>query len=549
MLLPQPVIRRHAALLASLALLAILSAPQVGRFVARRSSLGVPPPCLPTDHACDRAVAAGLATEPEYGRGAAFVDIDGDGWEDIWDSNAFENKMAPSRLWRNRGDGTYEPLELGIDFGRYRCSSWAGSWADYDNDGDPDLLLVNASFACAGMLVLFRNDFSTGGRMTDVSAAAGIPDAHREWWNASWADFNRDGFSDFAVVDRLGGTRIYENRNGTSFHEVAADVGVTTSPSAFGRNPVWFDFNRDGWPDLYVAGETHHSLFQNDGGMRFIDASELLDTRAYTEDCFGRHETPGPCVFTAAAEDFDQDGWIDLYLGRWWLQDIVLMNRGGKTFDSHGRDVGLDMATAPDMSENTMGLGVGDITEDGYPDVIIGTGHPAGTSKPLIYCSGNEGGVLRFRRCNQDMSALLGASHTHGIAIGDPDHDGDADIFFNRGGSNRWDKQHGANHRAANAYIVRSPRGKQKTAAVRLVGTVSNRDAIGAMLSTETAPKHYYPVHSGQGFQSHNSPWLLITLGDADTVPIRIIWPSGTVSTANIQNGERVTITEPAGRP
>lgn len=512
--------------------------------------------------ACNLAEPAGLSGSLGHGRGAAFVDIDSDGWDDVFDGDtAHADGGGAAQVFLNQKNGTFRSVPLG-DIGislRDPCAAWGAAFADYDNDGDTDALFANGGYCTEpSSLVLFENRLAETGKLFfSKSNASGITGERHLWWGASWADYDRDGWLDFAAVDRAGRVWLYRGQGNGTFREVADELGVTISFQD-GKNPVWIDYDLDGYPDLYLAGMDRHALYHNDGGVRFHHAAEPamgFETLGHDSNLIGfpwpyvdnRPGTALPFVFAAVSADFNQDGWPDLYLGREFLQDFVLVNQKDGTFKGYGREAGLDMKVEPDRSENTMGLGVGDVNDDGYPDIFLGAGSPRQEWMPIAYC--NTGTFpLMFTRCYRSITVGVGKTQTHGIALGDPDRDGDTDMFFNLGGAHptrgRPDIRDSHAH---NAYIVRDPRQRPKTAAIKLVGAKSNRDAIGARVSVGGSPAHHYTVLSAQGFQSQNSAWLSLALDETGAAPITITWPSGLVSWATAQNGERLVIAEPTG--
>ncbi len=483
---------------------------------------------------CNEAERAGFTVDgPAYGRGAAWVDVDGDGWEDLWQCDTgtgYPDHPRRSMLYRNRGDAVFEAEDLDVPW-TLMVANWSGTWADYDSDGDPDLFLVSGGYSQPSRIALLRNDLLTNGEMTDVSEAAGIRTDPQKWWGAAFADFDRDGHLDLAVTAIDGPVVVYHSLGDGTFDDVETDLGIAIGQGD-AKNPLWFDYDVDGDPDLYVAGVTEHHLWRNDGAGGFTDVTESVFTPLDV----------GIPVFAAAAADFDQDGREDLFLGRWDLEDYILLNRGAGDFERVGADVGLDMRDFPVTDENTMGLTVGDVTGDGWPEVFIGTGRPEERGNPILYC--HEGEPLRFRRCSDDVVAGQGLSRNHAIALADPDHDGDTDFFWSLGGHVEYDLETGADSRQLAAfYVNRAPH--TPGAVVRLVGTASNRDAIGAHLVVRGTETRHYFVHGAQGFPAQSSEWLPATLGEAATGTVTVTWPNGAVSEHEVADGDRVELVEP----
>lgn len=508
--------------------------------------------CPHGDTMCNLAPEAGLAN-PAFGKGAAFVDVDDDGWDDIWASDS-DARSGPdygiSTLYRNQGDGTFRPFDLGIN-PEDLYLNWAASFADYDNDGDQDVLLMNGGYGGDSSLVIYRNDLSDHGRFTRASEDTRLDAGIETWWGAMWADYDLDGWLDFAVTPVEGRAVLYHSLGDGTFERVPILPNPDSEPTREDmKNPVWFDYDVDGYPDLYVAGPAP-SLYHNEGDGTFTDVSKMAnlgDLRAV------------PYVFAAAAEDFNQDGFPDLYLGRFMLQDLILLNDGGAGFTVHDRDAGIDKVVGtpqsplgyddPNWAENTMGLGVGDFDEDGRPDVFLGTGNPYRKYLDLIYCNtGTAGGALAFERCSDPIVRGHGEKQTHGIVLGDADRDGDVDVFFNIGGMRVFRGIQPPESRDPHAFYVRERRAERRTATVHLEGTRSNRDAIGARIRVEGSEVHHYTVKSSQGFQSQNSAWTVVALGTQEKATVTVQWPNGGECDARLWSGDRVVLREPADLP
>ena len=513
--------------------------------------------CRPEMAYCNRAIETGIHTAKFYGRGSAFVDIDGDGWDDLFLANT-DDRWEPknygsSMFFINKRDGTFTPkpaTEFGINTADLR-STWNGSFADYDNDGDPDLLLANGGYTGNSNLALYENRIAEGKGFVSVTAASGIEIANAAlgtWWGSSWADYDGDGKLDFVVTRVRGKALVFRNNGDKTFTLATAGLGVDVVMQD-GKNPVWLDYDVDGDPDLYLAGMQEHAFYRNDGGTKFTDVTrEVFPEQLPLLE--GWRLPPQPIVFAAAADDFNQDGVDDLYLGRWSLQDLVLINDGKGKFKQHGTDWGLvtsldDRPESAAPFENTMGLAVGDLFDDGYPDVIIGTGDPRRAAPDIVFCN-KEGKT--FERCTDRI--LTGANRIwrtrgHGTVFSDFDHDGDSDIAINLGGHPTFDAVEGRISEEWPALYVNQRATTGKTATLTLVGKLSNRDALGARVRVSgSAPRHYV-VRSMQGFQAQNSKSLVVTLGSNTTADVEIRWPAGGVQKQTIKAGDRLTITEP----
>ena len=517
--------------------------------------------CSGNDEICNVTQIAGLGGDISSGRGVAFVDYDGDGWDDIFaadtDGRLIPGDFGVSKFYRNNGNGTYTPVNA-VDLGISEDDLFgtnAGSFGDFDNDGDPDLLLANGGFTTKSTLVFYENQVNENGTFVEATALLGGGSTANQvlsfWWGASWADYDNDGFLDVIVTRTKGRPLLFHNNAGVDFTEVAVQMGIdmvflSGQATGFenGKNPVWTDFDNDGDADLYIAGIFKHAFYENINGNSFVDITDqIFGTAVFQQNV--NFAAGSPIVHAAVAEDFNQDGWDDIYLGRWTEQDILMVNNGDGSFQALGPDIGLDMLTTEpdDLShpfENTMAMGVGDLFNDGFPDVYLGTGNPARVGEDLLYCNDNGTG---FRRCTELLSASADRvyrTHGHGRIFGDVDHDGNTDMYVNLGGH----PETGHDTREQNALWVR-PNAPALTATITLQGTTSNRGAVGARIKVQTGTDvHYYTVRSMQGFQSQNSKDILISMGSAAVANVQITWPSAKVSQLTLTPGQRITVVE-----
>lgn len=521
----------------------------------------------------------GLGGIVGYGRGAAFVDIDGDNDDDLFvadtDGRLFGRPFGMSILYVNDGNGNFVPGEFNLNPDDF-LGTWAGSFADIDNDGDPDMLVTNGGYTTDSSMALLENRINLGQGFVNITRQSGMRNDQQlqekyRWWGVSWADYDNDGWLD-AIVTRLRQRPLlFHNEGNGQFSEVGEQLGLQDYGHRDAKNPLWIDYDEDGDQDLYLAGMDWHGFFRNDGD-RFTEVTDQV----FTMPLEGRSGLPA--VFAASSADFDQDGYEDIYLGRWESQDYVLFNNGDGTFQQAGKANGIDSANLDKISEtdinpmasetnplrrrermnnpdgkevnmapfeNTMGLGIGDLFDDGFPDVVIGTGNPMFDAEDIIFC--NQG-QRQFRRCNErffepdnDHSMTRG----HGVAFADIDHDGFTDFFFNLGGHPPFDFNQKTESRESNKLFVRRTSEVPNAAWLTLTGTRSNRDAIGARVRYgEGTMTRYQFVRSTGGFQSQNSKTLLVQLGEQEAIPVQIRWPSGLVTELTVEAGQNLQIIE-----
>ena len=455
--------------------------------------------------------------------GALAEDFDGDGDLDIVTTTS--DPRGHAIYYHNRGDGTFEDRSKGsgldLQFGGLNCVG-----ADYDNDGDTDLLILRGAWMGDQGKIrnsLMRND---GGVFTDVTRAAGLAEPALPTQAAVWADFDNDGDLDLYIGNESRDSarcaaNLFRNSGGGTFTDVAAAAGVTNDRLAKGVTVG--DYDNDGDLDLYVSNIGKNRLFRNDsrrGEMKFVDVAVELGLQEPANRSFA------PWFF-----DFNNDGWLDLFVTAYDATTSNLMrdyrgrehratppclylNRGGK-FENVTAEAGLDHAWLP------MGASFGDIDYDGFPDIYLATGDPNyETLMPNVMLR-NDGGK-RF----QNVTTSGGFGHLqkgHGICFADLDHDGDQDMYHQLGGFFPGDKFHNA--------LFLNPGGGGHFLVVELEGKKSNRSGIGARIAvTVEVPGGRRTVHRAVGSVSSfgGSPVRRqeIGLGDATAiVSLGITWP------------------------
>lgn len=533
-----------------------------------------------SDYYVQVADERGLGGVLGYGRGAAFVDIDSDGDDDLFvadtDGRLFGEPYGMSQFYLNDGTGQFAPAELNLDPDDFH-STWVGSFADYDNDGDPDLLVGNGGFTGSSTLALLENRISLGQGFVNVTQKAGFWGQNNAvedeaWWGVSWADYDNDGWLDVVVSRLQGRPLLYHNDGEGKFSERGEQLGLEDNNNLNTKNPVWIDYDSDGDQDLYIAGMDWHAFYRND-----IERFENVTESVFVKPMEGRSDLP--VVFAVATADFDQDGNEDIYLGRWDSQDYIMFGDGAGEFEMLGREIGLDSINhvalsetdtqpfsaqgnrarsqarennqlngtdLPPPFENTMGLGIGDLFDDGLPDIVIGTGNPQFAAADIIFC--NQGQRI-FERCT-DLFIEATDEHVmtrgHGAVFADVDRDGRTDLYINLGGHPPFDFGQKVESREVNKLFVRQTDEPVNAAWLTLSGTNSNRDAIGARVKYGVGDQiRYHYVRSTFGFQSQNSATLLLPFGDSDTVPVTIDWPSGSTTELIVNAGSTINVVEP----
>ena len=464
---------------------------------------------------------------------ADWGDYDGDGWLDLYVGNESGSRRNPNQLFRNNGDGTFSDVAPAVGASVVGFTKGV-AWGDYDNDGDPDLYIS----LMRQPNVLLANEGPTAGggwSFRDVTTEAGVAEPLRSFPVWFW-DFDNDGWLDVyasaywaevadVAAEHLGRShaaevpRLYRNNGDGTFTDVAAEAGVTND--RYAKGVVWGDYDNDGDPDLYVSNIGLNRLYRNNGDGTFTDVAPQLGVTR-----------PGGRSFATWFFDHDNDGDLDLFVVAYLAQvddiaaDIMGFARGselwprlyrndGDRFRDVTVEAGLDHPVLP------MGANYGDINEDGFLDIYLGTGAPAyeALMPNVMYLNDGDGTFT-------DVTFSGGFGHLqkgHGISFADLDNDGDTDISLQAGGMFPGD-------RFSNALFVNPGHG-HRFVSIKAVGTRSNRAAIGTRLHlrvrTPAGERSIYRwVGSGGSFGA--SPLeQSIGLGDATTiVQLEVFWPA-----------------------
>ena len=481
--------------------------------------------------------------------GSMVDDFDNDGFLDIMTSTS--DPDGPLQFYRNLGNGRFENAssDSGVDQQLGGLNSIA---ADYDNDGDLDVLVLRGAWWFAQGRVensLLRNN---GDRtFTDVTRPAGLAEPAFPTQAAVWGDFDNDGDLDLYVANEAQSedpasaegypSQLFRNNGDGTFTDVARAAGVANY--GYAKGVTSGDFDNDGDLDLYISNVGPNRLYVNEGNTTFVDMAEELGVIEPAGRSFA------PWFF-----DYNNDGWLDLFVSAYdaKIENVArgylglphgatrprLYRNDGGTFTEVGVAAGLDHAYLP------MGANFGDLDHDGYLDIYLGTGGPSfATLMPNVMLRNNRGEGF------QDVTTAGGFGHLqkgHGISFADLDNDGDQDIYHQLGGFYPGDKYSNA--------LFRNPGHGNRFLYVKLVGTKSNRAALGARIKLvlETS-RGVQEVHRAVGSVSSfgGSP-LRQEIGLAQASRIRTLevwWPASgkrqTFSDVPLDHLVQITETEP----
>ncbi len=410
--------------------------------------------------------------------GVAVEDYDGDGFLDILTSTC--DPLGPLTFFRNQGDGTFtdrsEAARTAEQLGGLNLIS-----GDHDNDGDWDALVLRGAWlfdlGCIRVSLL-QNE---AGVFTDVTRRAGLAEPAYPTQAAAWADFDNDGWLDLYVghesrmeTEHQGDypSQLYRNECDGTFENTTEEAGVAND--RYAKGVAAGDYDNDGDLDLFVSNIGQNRLYRNRGEGTFRDVAVRAGVTGKSD-----RERHFACWFW----DQDNDGWLDLWvngfqaeladlageaLGRPWdaVLPMDLRNRGDGTFEDRAREAGVARPFLP------MGSNFGDLDNDGWLDVYLGTGEPALQvlmPNVLLLNRGGNGFV--------DVTRAAGMGHLqkgHGVAFADLDHDGDQDVFHQLGGFFLVDRFHSA--------LFENPGFGRHWVTLELVGTRTNRGGVGARL-------------------------------------------------------------------
>lgn len=482
------------------------------------------------------------------GGGVALLDYDNDSWLDIfvlngWGLHGFPEGQEPTNhLYRNNRDGTFTDVSHRAGLAHHGWSQGV-CIGDYDNDGFQDLFVTQY-----GRNILYHNNGD--GTFTDVTRQAGL-EAPQDAWNsgAAFLDYDRDGHLDLFVSHYVGykygltlygnhpnlegsqspvlygvagleGTRntLYRNNGDGTYTDASEKAGLLKTHPTYGFTPLVADFDNDGWPDVYVADDSTPSLlFHNNHDGTF---SEIALLAGVAFDANGRTQAG----MGVDAGDYDGDGRLDIIKTNFSDEPPALYHNDGHGFFT---DVTAQAGLAGAVQNVKWGTSFFDFDNDGYLDLVIIAGpiYPPGISRNHPLTSKNGKNFL-FRNLRngrfEDISAEAGAAFVEsrcgrGLAVGDIFHTGRLDLVVN-------------NINDPPSLLRNEAPSPDSWLLVRLVGTKTNKSAIGSRVIVRTASRRQMQeVRSGGSFCSQNDLRLHFGLGrEVQQVRVEIHWLSGT---------------------
>ncbi len=495
------------------------------------------------------------------GPGCAFIDYDNDGYPDIflvngedWPGHPHAGPTTP-KLYHNNHDGTFTDVtrKAGLAVPMFGLGVAVG---DYDNDGFDDLFIT-----ALGQSHLFHNNGN--GTFTDVTKTAGMWGASEFSTSAAWVDYDRDGKLDLVVANYVQWTeqtdlyctldgahksyctpesykgtsvRLWHNLGGGKFEDATQKAGLG-DPTSKSLGIAILDYNADGWPDILIANDTQpNKLYRNKKDGTF-------EERGVTSGiAFSEHGVARAGMGVDAA-DYDRSGHPSVIITNFANQMVSL-------YHNEGNGLFVDEAPQSEVGRSTLvTLGFGcfffDYDNDGWPDIFVADGHIEDqierVQKRVSYAEPahlfRNLGSGKFQEVTAQMGQAFSAPRVaRGAAYADIDNDGFLDVLVTTN--------------AGPAFLFHNEGGTNHSLRLKLIGTKSNRDGIGAVVHVASGgDKQWEMLRSGSSYLSQRELVLTFGLGvqtKADSVEIQ--WPSGQVDKlSNVNAGQTVTVEEGKG--
>ncbi|HEY1902000.1 MAG TPA: FG-GAP-like repeat-containing protein [Terracidiphilus sp.] len=465
-----------------------------------------------------RFVDVAPAAHLDVFRGAGGVvvdDFDNDGLLDIMVSSM--DVCDPIRFFHNNGDGTFTDRTAAAGLSN-QLGGLNIVQADYNNDGCMDLLILRGGWQYAQKKSLLRNNCN--GTFTDVTDSSGLGATLTSTNSAVWADIDNDGYLDLFIANEKSPSQLFRNKGDGTFEDISHAAGIDRN--TFAKGVTAADYDNDGYVDFYVSNYGGPNfLYHNNGNNTFTDVGRQAGVQA---PWFS---------FTTWFFDYDNDGWPDLfvntflhpvnesldsYLGKPHNAETLKLyrNKHDGTFEDVTAKVGLDKVFM------TMGANFGDIDNDGFLDVYLGNGNPSYTALLPHVLLHNDAGQSFV-----DITASSGTGELHkghGTAFADLDRSGNEAIVANVGGMVPGDRHA--------MRVFQNPGNNNDWINVHLVGVKSNRSGVGAQIKVTVsddgaAPRSIYRVVGETSSFGANPMEQHIGLGhNAGVVTLDVWWPA-----------------------
>lgn len=460
----------------------------------------------------------GISITCEYtflGNGVTFFDYDNDGLDDITFATALGD---PIYFYKNI-NGNFVSQSLNISNNNARNKQI--NWVDIDNDGDNDLFITsdnsgNRLFENLGSMI-----------MSEITSTSGMLNDNFPYYGASWGDYNNDGFLDvfISIRDPFIPNILYKNNGDKTFTLANVEAGLLTD-GYMSFCSAFIDYDNDGDQDIYVANDKYANpnlMYRNNGDGTFTEVGNITGTDVSID------------AMSVTVEDFNYDGWLDIYITNDPTNNVLFVNNGDGTF--------TDMAQSYQVTFNSSSWGAVFLDADNDKDLdLYVSGEGNGTESPFLSSAFYEN--ISPSNFQLNNSAVPGDfAYNYGNAIGDTDNDGYPEIVVNNIDHENiflWKN----NTNTSNNWLK-----------VKLEGTTSNRNGVGSFIEISiNGNKQYRYTCLGEGYLSQNSATEQFGLGTETIVDyVKVKWLSGNEDifynvspnqTMNIIEGSSLSIDE-----
>ena len=428
------------------------------------------------------------------GGGISFFDFDRDGWDDITISS---EDGDPVRFFKNN-TGTF--IEVSFNFKDPFFETKTVQWVDFDNDGDFDLFVTSNTDSNR----LYKNI----GSMTfeDITVSSGLNVLDNETYGGSWGDYNNDGWLDLFICSRsttsgVGSNFLFKNNQNSTFTDVNDIAGLTTE-NHLSFCAVFFDYNNDGWQDIYIANDKYNTpnlLYKNNGNGTFLEVGEETGTNISID------------AMSTTIGDYNKDGWLDIYIANTINGNVFFKNNGDGTFTNVAYENGTIFESV------AWGSVFLDAENDTDLDLYV-SGELDGETSFLPSAFYENDGMGNFSipfAAGFDNDTARSFSN----AMGDINNDGYPDIIV-------------LNYEPHDIFIWKNQSPQNNNwIKIKLEGVDSNKQGIGSWIEISVnGNKQYNYTLCGEGYLGQNSAYEFFGIGESSVIDyIKVTWLSGNV--------------------
>jgi hypothetical protein len=441
---------------------------------------------------------AGLVSDPLDGAGISFADFNADGWDDLTFGTG---NGSPVLFYQNNQDGTFLEIFPDGDIMNHISDTKSILWADIDNDGDKDCFLTG--FESQNHLYLNEGNLF----LTDITSSSGLNLPVHPFYGATFGDINNDGYLDLYIClyDITNHANyLFKNNGNNTFTDISIISGTTDS-LRYSYAAAFFDYNNDGFQDLYVANdkEFRNSLYKNNGdGLTFTDVSIATGADLYMH------------AMNVGVGDFNNDGYSDIYITNTpKFSNALLKNNQDGTFEE------ISATANVSFYEFSWGANWLDFDNDTDLDLYVSSAEYGPESNSILYVNqyADADNIEFFE--NPWPNGLEGDAPGNSNAIGDFNNDGNLDIISSYGGLDTI------------SLFKNLGNDNGKWLKINLQGVISNRDGIGTRVVLYAGEQKYMRyLHCGEAYICQNSNQLHFGLGGLSLIDsVKVHWLSGIV--------------------